>query len=186
MSAIRLASRYAKSLLDLSLELGQLEEVFEDMKQVAAVIGASRELKVMLKNPIINAEKKHKVVNAIFGKDSNKITKTFLTLMVNKGREPYLEDIAKSFIQLYNKYKHITPVKITTAVQFDKAYTDELVAKLQSKTGIDNAQIKVTVDETLIGGFVLQYEDKLYDASVAHKLELLEKGFSKNQFVKEF
>jgi F-type H+-transporting ATPase subunit delta len=186
MSAIRLASRYAKSLLDLSLELGQLEEVFGDMKQVAAVIGASRELKVMLKNPIINAEKKHKVVDAIFGKDSNKITKTFLTLMVNKGREPYLEDIAKSFIQLYNKYKHITPVVITTAVQFDKAYTDELVAKLQSKTGIDNAQIKVTVDETLIGGFVLQYEDKLYDASVAHKLELLEKGFSKNQFVKEF
>jgi F0F1-type ATP synthase delta subunit len=57
MSAIRLASRYAKSLFDLSLELGQVEEVFADMKQVAAVIGASRELKVMLKNPIINTRK---------------------------------------------------------------------------------------------------------------------------------
>lgn len=88
MSAIRLASRYAKSLFDLSLELGQVEEVFADMKQVAAVIGASRELKVMLKNPIINTEKKHKVVDAIFGKDSNKITKTFLTLMVKKAVKP--------------------------------------------------------------------------------------------------
>ncbi len=186
MSAIRLASRYAKSLLDLALELGQLEEVFGDMKQVAAVIGASRELQVMLKNPIINTEKKHKVVDAIFGKDSSKITKTFLTLMVKKGREAYLEDIAKSFVQLYNNYKHITPVTITTAAKFDEAYTNELVSKLQSKTGIENAQIKVAVDESLIGGFVLQYEDKLYDASVSHKLELLENTFSKNQFVKNF
>lgn len=186
MSAIRLASRYAKSLLDLSLEKGQLEEVFGDMKQVAAVIGASRELSVMLKNPIINTEKKHKVVDAIFGKDSNKITKTFLTLMVKKGREAYLEDIAKSFIQQYNTYKHITPVKITTAAKFDEAFTNDLVNKLKSKTGIENAQIKVEVDESLIGGFVLQYEDKLYDASVSHKLEQLEASFSKNQFVKNF
>lgn len=186
MSAIRLASRYAKSLLDLSIEKGQLEEVFNDMKQVKAVIEASRELLVMLKNPIINTEKKQKVVDAIFGKNSNYITKTFLTLMVKKGREAYLLDIADSFIQLYNQNKNITPVKITTAVQFDEAFTNNLIAKLKSKTGIQNPQIKVEVDESLIGGFVLQYEDKLYDASVAHKLEQLEKEFNQNQFVKAF
>lgn len=186
MSAIRLASRYAKSLLDLAIAKGQLEEVFNDMKQVKAVIEASRELAVMLKNPIINAEKKQKVVAAIFGSNSNHITKTFLDLMVKKGREAYLLDIAKSFIQLYNANKNITPVKITTAVAFDKAFTDGLINKLKSTTGISNPQVKVEVDESLIGGFVLQYEDKLYDASVAHKLELLEKEFSQNQFVKAF
>jgi F-type H+-transporting ATPase subunit delta len=186
MSAIRLASRYAKSLLDLSIEKGQLEEVFNDMQQVTAVIEASRELLVMLKNPIINAEKKQKVVSAIFGSKSNYITKTFLDLMVKKGREAYLLDIAKSFIQLYNAKKNITPVKITTAIAFDKAFTDTLINKLKSTTGIDNPQVVVEVDETLIGGFVLQYEDKLYDASVVHKLEQLEKEFSQNQFVKAF
>ncbi|CAN5150936.1 ATP synthase F1 subunit delta [soil metagenome] len=184
MSAVRLASRYAKSLLDLSIEKGQLEEVFNDMKQVKQVIEASRELEVMLKNPIINAEKKQKVVEAIFGKNSNYITKAFLDLMVKKGREPYLWDIAKSFIALYNINKNITPVKLTTAVAFDKDFTDNLIAKLKTKTGIQNPQIKVAVDESLIGGFVLQYGDTLYDASVSRKLELLEKNFSKNPFVK--
>ncbi len=186
MSAIRLASRYAKSLLDLSIEKGQLEEVFTDMKAVKAVIEASRELAVMLKNPIINAEKKQKVVEAIFGKDSNYITKAFLDLMVKKGREPYLLDIAKAFILQYNINKDITPVKLTTAVAFDKAFTDDLIDKLQAKTGIQNPQIKVEVDESLIGGFVLQYGDTLYDASVSRKLELLDKNFSNNPFVKTF
>jgi len=186
MSAIRLASRYAKSLLDLSIEKGQLEEVFNDMKQVKAVIEASRELAVMLKNPIINAEKKQKVVSAIFGHNSNYITKTFLDLMVKKGREAYLLDIAKAFILQYNLNKNITPVKLTTAVAFDEAFTDNLIAKLKHKTGIDNPQIKVSVDESLIGGFVLQYGDTLYDASISRKLELLEKEFSKNPFVKAY
>ncbi len=156
------------------------------MKAVAATIEGSNELAVMLKNPIINTDKKLKVVEAIFGKDSNNITQTFLTLMVKKGREGYLLDIAKAFIQQYNAHRQLTPVTLTTAVAFDEAFTNQLVEKLKSKTGIKNPQIKVEVDESLIGGFVLQYEDKLYDASVAHKLELLDKEFSQNQFVKAF
>jgi len=58
MSNARLAGRYAKSLLDLAQEQGQLEAVYADMKQIQAIFMASSEFVNMLRSPIIKADQK--------------------------------------------------------------------------------------------------------------------------------
>ncbi len=55
-----IAIRYAKSLLDLSLEKGKLEEVYKDMTLVANVCQENHDFITFLRSPIIKADKKWK------------------------------------------------------------------------------------------------------------------------------
>jgi len=48
-----------------------------------------------------------------------------------------------------------------------------------------NVEIETAVNPDLIGGFVIEFADKLYDASVAHKLSKLKKEFTGNQYEKK-
>jgi F-type H+-transporting ATPase subunit delta len=51
---------------------------------------------------------------------------------------------------------------------------------------LDSVEIDTKVDPSIIGGFVIQLGDKLYDASVAHQLSTLKKEFNNNEFVKAY
>ena len=60
------ASRYAKSLLDLAVEKGQLEAVYTDMVQIKSICNDSREFITFLNSPIIKADKKVSTLKAVF------------------------------------------------------------------------------------------------------------------------
>src|SRR5258708_7781631 len=111
----RLASRYAKSLIDLAIEKGQLEQVYADMQWLQSVCKSNRDFVTVLKSPVITSDKKNKILAAVAGDRINKITTTFNTLLVKKGRESNLPEIAAAFISQYKEHKKIHTVKLTTA-----------------------------------------------------------------------
>ncbi|MBX2891904.1 MAG: ATP synthase F1 subunit delta [Saprospiraceae bacterium] len=186
MSVTRIASRYAKSLLDLAVEQGKLEKVSADMNTLGAAV-KSRDLYLFLKSPIIHADKKNAALDAIFKDKLDSLTLAYLHLLVNKGREAYVPEIAAAFIAQYKSLKKITTVKVTTASPLSDAVLADLKKKLlESGATAENLDIETTVDPELIGGFVLEFDHKRYDASVAHKLDRLRASFSKNLYVKEF
>src|SRR5215470_17182651 len=115
----RLASRYAKSLMDLALEKGELEKVFADMQWLQQVIKGSRDFANLLRSPIIKADKKDKIVEAIIGGRVTNITSLFIRLLIAKGRENNLQEIISSFISQYKEHKNIHSVKLTTATPID-------------------------------------------------------------------
>jgi F-type H+-transporting ATPase subunit delta len=78
----RLAQRYAKSLIDLSEEMNQLDLVHDDIMLLQAICIQSREFVLMLKSPIINADKKHKIINAVTENKISKITQTFIKYFI--------------------------------------------------------------------------------------------------------
>jgi F-type H+-transporting ATPase subunit delta len=186
MSSIRLSSRYAKSILDLSIEKGELEKVLADFKNIIESIKENRDLALLLKSPIINSERKQLILEKIYKGKVENMTMTFLDIVVRKGRAPYLLNMAEAFITQYNLYKGITKVKITTAVATDDAMVNAILSQVKTKTNIDKVELETAVNENLIGGFTLQYDDKLFDASISRQLELLEKEFSNNAFVGGF
>jgi len=184
MSVIRIASRYAKSLIDLAEEQGQLDNVLEDIKSFQAA-AKNRDLHLLLKSPIINVSKKHQVFSALFDGKFTELTTAFFKIILNKGRETYLPEIADEFIVQYKKLKHISSVKLTTATALSAETVSKIKQKLVGSDATDDhVELETAVDPDLLGGFVLQFGDRLYDASVAHKLEQLKKEFSKNDFVK--
>ncbi|MEL7222128.1 MAG: ATP synthase F1 subunit delta [Bacteroidota bacterium] len=177
MSVQRIAGRYAKSLVELSQEQNKLDRVLQDMNTMK-MASQNKDLALLLKSPIVNATKKQSVMDALFSKSFDEMTMAFVKLLINKGREPYLPAIADAFIAQYKKINHISTVKVITAKPLTEAGLNDLRKKLEaSEVTEKSVEIETEVDENLIGGFVLEIGDKIYDASVAQKLEELKRSF---------
>jgi len=179
----RLAGRYAKSLIDLANEKGQLEEVHNDMLFLQQAFQSSKELVVMIKSPIIKADKKEKVLAAITAGKISVITSTFYELLLRKGRESVLPEIITAFIDQYKVLKGIQVVKLTTAVPVTEELKEALLAKLKAERGLKNIELVTAVDDSLIGGFVLEIGDELVDGSIAFDLKNIKKQFQNNDFI---
>ena len=163
----RLATRYAKSILDLAVEKNSLEAVLKDIQVLHAVCAESRDFEMMLRSPIITGDKKLSVINEILKRyNVNAITNAFVSLLVTKGREQTLPEITSAFIEQYNVLKNIRTVKLTTAAPMNDAMKQTMRTKIAGYMPNDTVDLKTMVDDSLIGGFVLEVEDKLFDASV--------------------
>ena len=179
----RLASRYAKSLLDLAVEKGQLERVYQDMLYLQLLTKGSRDFLNLLCSPIVPSDKKLSVIEAIAWKNINELTAAFTKLLVNKGREIELPEIIVAFIGQYKEKKGIHTVKLTTAVPVSEDVKNQLVQQVKKTSDMQNIELESVVDPNIIGGFVLQTGDKLIDASVAYDLKQVSRQFENNDFV---
>lgn len=183
MQNLRLATRYAKSLFDLAIEKGQLETVYNDMLLLQEICIKSPEFKRILNSPIIKADKKQNILEAVTGGKISELTAAFNRLLVQKGREKELVEIIIAFIKEYKAYKGIRVLKITTAVPVGNEIKQELVNKIQESTPIKNIELEEKVDADIIGGFILQMDDMQIDASVIYNLNKIRKQFLNNDFV---
>lgn len=179
----RLASRYAKSLIDLSIEKNQLEQANADMQWLHAVCAGSHDFVNLLKSPIIKADKKQKIVAAVTADNISPLTNAFLNLMITKGRESALPEIATAFIDQYKVYKNIHVVKLTSATPLSEEVKNTIVAQVKKAGDMPNIELQTMVDEKLIGGFILQTGDKLIDASIAYDLKHIARQFDNNDFI---
>lgn len=177
MSEIKVASRYAKSLIDLALENKALEEIKGDMALFVATLKANTELQAVVKNPIIPLGKKNAILKAVFGEKINKITAAFLKIVVDKGRAEIIYGTAKEFLNQYNQYKNIVTAKVVSAAELTESAKTEIINKVKAVTG-GEIKLSATVDPSLIGGFVLTVGDKQFDASIASSLARLKKDFT--------
>lgn len=178
MSAARIASRYAKSLIELARDEGKLERVHEDVLHFQAAAGV-KDLDLLLKSPIISPGKKKSIFRALFEKSYDPLTFSFLEIILRKGREMFLSEIADEFIEHYKEIRQITTVLLTTAKPMTEAQTEEMKKKIvASGLTYPNLDLITKVNPQLIGGFIIQIGDRMYDASVLHQLENMRKSFA--------
>jgi F-type H+-transporting ATPase subunit delta len=140
------------------------------MQLLDKVCSQNHDFVQMLRSPIISGDKKIAIVNAIFKERVHELTYAFIQLLVTKGRELNLPEIASAFIEQYNVVKNITSVKLTTAAAIDNTVKDSIIAKVAAYLPGDSIDLKTEVDPELIGGFLVEVGDKLYDASVKKSL----------------
>lgn len=183
MNNPRLAKRYAKSLIDLAKEMSQLEEVYNDVLFLQKVVKSSREFVAMLDSPVINADKKIKVITMIAGKNISKITDAFIKLLCRKNREDNLPGILTSFVEQYNRFKGIHTARLTTAVPVSDRIQKEFESKIKASSNINHLNLETIVDEKLIGGFVLEMDGKLIDSSILRDLNDVKKQFDNNEYM---
>ncbi|HMT74999.1 MAG TPA: ATP synthase F1 subunit delta [Chitinophagaceae bacterium] len=179
----RLASRYAKSLLDLSAERNQLEQAFADMQWLKAVCQGNRDFVNVLRSPIIRNDSKKKIIEAVTKGKISELTGSFITLLITKNREASLPEIVGAFIAAYKEHKNIRTVKLTTATPVSDALKNEIVSEIKKTGGFPNVELEQHVDENIIGGYVLQVGDKLVDASIAYDLKNVARQFENNDFI---
>ncbi|MEO5681970.1 MAG: ATP synthase F1 subunit delta [Chitinophagaceae bacterium] len=181
----RLAARYAKSLVDLAIEQNQLETVYKDMQFLQAVCKSSPEFVNVMRSPVIKADKKQNILSAITDGKVSELTALFNKLLISKTREEYIPEIIAAVIGLYNQMKGIHTVKLTTATAISEELKQSIVAKLKAETSLQNVELETSVKEELIGGFILEFNNNLVDASIARDLRDIKKQFSQNIYVQQ-
>jgi F-type H+-transporting ATPase subunit delta len=179
----RLAARYAKSLIDLANERNQVEPVYKDMLFLQMLCKESRDFLVLLRSPVVKADKKGIIVEAVTKDKISELTAAFNRLLINKGRESNLPEIITSFIDQYKQQKGIHTVKLTTAVPVTEEMKNQIIGQVQKQTNMNNIDLKAAVNEEIIGGFVLEIGDQLIDASIAYDLNKIRSQFMNNDFI---
>jgi F-type H+-transporting ATPase subunit delta len=179
----RLATRYAKSLLDLAIERGQLEQVFADMQVMQQICKGNRDFITLLGSPVIKTDIKRKIVEAVTTGRITELTTAFNSLLIKKGRESNLPEIITAFISQYKEHKNIHTVKLTTAIAISDSVRQAIIEQVKKASGFGNIELDEKVDEDIIGGFVLQVGDKLVEASIAYDLKTIARQFDNNDFI---
>ena len=179
----RLATRYAKSIVDLAVEQNQLNAVYSDMKFILSICKTNPDFVALLRSPIIKPTAKGKIIEAITKERVSVLTSAFIQLLVTKTRETNLQEIAASFVDQYNVINNIHKVKITTAVEMSESLKNAILAKVKENTPSGTIDIETAVNESLIGGFILETGGKSIDASILRDLKDVKKQFLNNDYL---
>lgn len=174
----RAAIRYAKALLSLANTNNVAEVVNADMTHIAETISNNKELSEMLHNPILPSAKKNEVLRAVFTTVNALTNNLFDTLAQNK-RTHLLHAIGNAFTQLYNESKGNQIAQVTTATAITPQLEAKILDKVTQLTG-KQATLVNTIDESILGGFILRVGDMQYNASIANKLKQLKREFTLN------
>jgi len=187
MSEFRVATRYAKSLLDLAIQQNVLEEIHRDMQLFSQICDENRDFTLLLKNPIINHDKKQHILEQIFKNWVHPITSSFFEIITRKNRESVLAAIAKELHRQYNIFKGVDEAKVTTTFPIDEQLRErfkQIVTQAEG-SGDGGVLLEEVVDENMIGGFVLKIGGQQIDESLQSKLKELKLKFSHNPFIGE-
>ncbi|MDR7128943.1 F-type H+-transporting ATPase subunit delta [Algoriphagus sp. 4150] len=182
MSNQRVASRYAKSIMELSLEKGRLEEVHTDFQRLTALAASNNELALVLRNPVVTSDKKLNILKALFAKGADALTMTFFEIVSRKNREEILLDVAREFENQYNLHKSIQVAEVTTTFPIDDTLRSEFAEVVKEISGKKSVQLVEKINPDLIGGYILTVNDRQIDESLSSKLRQLKTQFTQNHY----
>lgn len=177
MSQVRIARRYAKALIEIASEKKELSRIGEDFKHIEFVTEGSREFLVFLKNPVISKEKKKNVFREVFGSRVHTLTSSFLSFIVDKGREEILSSIITQYFHIMDENLGIVNIEVRAASDLSEQQTGEIKKKFESMTK-KTVKISFSLDKQILGGFVVKMGDTVFDASVRNQLQMLRERFA--------
>jgi F-type H+-transporting ATPase subunit delta len=176
----KIAVRYAKALLSLARERGVTEFVRIDIETIFHLFESFPRFGQVLESPVVKIKEKNLLFENVFSKNVNSTTYSFLMLLLTNHREAYLKNISRIFLDSYRKGAGYKEAKLISAIEIDTATVEQFKVFIRKHF---NSEVDLTcsVDENLIGGFVLQVEDQQIDASVAAKLTKLKRELLASQ-----
>lgn len=168
-----LARVYGRSLFEVGREHGKLDELREQLGQFADALNEHRELQVFFFSPYFStAEKQDALGRVLSGADQ--LLLNFLALLIENHRMPVIFRLRRELDRLWEEENRMLPVDITSAIELDKATTENLVAEIGKRTGRKVA-LTARVEPDILGGIVVRVGNSILDASIRNRLEQLRK-----------
>lgn len=179
MADYKVSMRYATSLLDLAVEKNMMDVISADIELIVSAMAKSPDLERALENPVIRPETKSAILEQIFKSRISQETMNFIRFLVKKGREDLLYNIAGKFLELRDEELGIVNVNIQTAFELTEHQMIEIRDKIEKMLN-KKTRLKIKIDPDVVGGFIAQVNDTVYDASVKHQLEILKQKLLKS------
>lgn len=167
----RAAIRYAKAIFEIAIEENVIENVFNDMNVIDSLSNDSLDFRNLLTNSQIKYQDKKNAILSLIESYSG-LTVKLIDLLINNKRVYIVNDIAKSFIQLYNRHNDIKEAVVITATPINKDLEEKILSKI-NVADIKSINLKNIVDPSILGGFIIRFDGKEYNASVKQNLNNL-------------
>ena len=161
--------RYARALLKSAVNMHLENQVYADMQTLAASYIEVPQLRFTIDNPMLVKEQKLQLLETACGNKPSDLTKRFLQLVLDEGRESTLQLMANSFVTLYRQQKNITRGRLITATAVSAETEAKMKQMVETKTQ-GTVEFQTEVDPDIIGGFILEYDTYRMNASVKSKL----------------
>ena len=166
-----IARVYSEALFEVAKEKGSLDEVHEQLGEIADKVDEDRDLQVFFFSPYFSSnEKRDGIAKAFSGGNEELIN--FLELLAEKHRMPALFRIRRRFDELYAEENQQLAVTVTSAIELEASVVDSIGAEIEKQTG-KSIELTSEVDESIVGGLVLQVGNRVLDASIRNRLEKL-------------
>ncbi|WP_338471037.1 F0F1 ATP synthase subunit delta [Niallia sp. XMNu-256] len=174
MSNPAIANRYAFALFQVAIEQKLLDQLDTELRVVREVIQQNQDFNTLLSSPKLSKDKKKQLLQNAFSNANPFLQNTF-NLLVDRGREGLIVQIADHFIELTNNEKGIAEATVTSARPLTEKEIKALSKTFAKKLGKKDLRIENIVDSNLLGGIKLRVGNRIYDGSVKGKLERLER-----------
>jgi F-type H+-transporting ATPase subunit delta len=167
------ARRYARALLDLTLEGGDPARLRAELSDAAAALRAHPELLEALTHPGVTPEQRQQIVVSLWGESGvSKMFLRLLRLLAERGRIELLPAIADAFGLLWNAHRGVVPAQAVSAIELDDAQATALASAIKSATGRE-LELETRVDPGVLGGLRVLMGGRTYDGTVRARLKAL-------------
>ncbi|NEW08904.1 F0F1 ATP synthase subunit delta [Paenibacillus sp. SYP-B3998] len=175
MSDIVVAKRYAKALFEVAREKGVISQVEEELKSVGSAIRDNADLQKFLNHPNVGTSVKTDLLKQIFeGKVSEMVANT-LQVLIDKGRQSILTALVSDYVKIANEALGQASATVYSALTLTEAQQAEIASQFSKVTG-KTIRVENVVEPKLLGGIQVRIGDRLYDGSLAGKLDRLSKA----------
>ena len=169
---VGIAGVYATAMLNLAKSSGQEDGLREELARVSALLAGEQEFEAFLSDPTVDSEARQQMIEKLFRGRYSDVLVDSLQVLNRKERLGSIRAIAEAYRLLHQEMKGRVEVHVRTAAPLNEALRAKLRTKLAKKTG-KQADLVETVDESLIGGLIVQIGDEKHDNSVLRKLATL-------------
>jgi F-type H+-transporting ATPase subunit delta len=174
-----LARRYARAVLEIGNEHGNLDKIGADLRTLAKVMHDSAELQTALTNPAIRRADRRKVIDALLQRiGAAQHTKNLVYLLLDGERLASVAAISREVDAMIEARSGRLSAEVTSARPLDASQLSEIINTLEKLSGK-----KVTVtrreDADLLGGVVAKLGDTVYDGSLRTQLRTLRDELTK-------
>jgi F-type H+-transporting ATPase subunit delta len=173
--ASKIAVPYARALFDFSVEKNIMHQITADFQNLEVFLDESTELVDYLNNPIISNAAKSEILTKILKSQVNTETFKFLMVLVERDRINILKSVISSYLELVYETASIKTIEVATAYPFANLQKNTLIQKLKELTNAREIRLVITVDSSLIGGFLIKTESKVIDFTIKNQLQKLAK-----------
>ena len=167
----RAAIRYSKAIFQIAKESNNLPNIKDDMDSIISAHESSDDFKKLINNTLINYSDRKEILSTVISKMNEK-TNNLIDLLITNKRLSILYDIAHGFNDIYNRENNIERATVITATPISDKIKTQVLKKLQ-KLSNKSVEIENIIDETILGGFILRYENREYNASFSQRLSKL-------------
>lgn len=170
MDQSKINVRYAKAFFTLAKEKGLMVELRQDAGLIANICSTSTDFNQLLESPVIKVSHKVKAIKTIFEGKVNQLSVNFLVIITENKREKFIPGIFRNLEDLYRQEEGIKTAVLTSAQPIDSSIILQ-IKQILEKEYRAKVEMSQSVNEDLIGGFILRIDDNQYDASISTQLK---------------